>query len=164
VLDEGRVVVDMGEPDFVPSSIPLDRPAHATYTVELDGEDVSFGAVSMGNPHAVVFVDNVSDPRVDRLGPLLTAHPVFPQGANVGFAQRLGPDRIRLRVHERGSGWTQACGTGACAAAAVAHALGLAGTVVGIDLPGGSLTIEWQGPGHTLWMTGPAAFVFEGEV
>ncbi|SDG26274.1 diaminopimelate epimerase [Dyella sp. 333MFSha] len=164
VLEEGRVVVDMGEPDFVPSSIPLDRPAHATYTVELDGEDVSFGAVSMGNPHAVVFVDDVSDPRVDRLGPLLTAHPVFPQGANVGFAQRLGPDRIRLRVHERGSGWTQACGTGACAAAAVAHALGLTGTVVGIDLPGGSLTIEWQGPGHTLWMTGPAAFVFEGEV
>lgn len=164
VLDEGRVVVDMGEPDFVPASIPLDRPAHATYTVELDGEDVSFGAVSMGNPHAVVFVDDVSDPRVDRLGPLLTAHPAFPEGANIGFAQRLGPDRIRLRVHERGSGWTQACGTGACAAAAVAHALGLAGAVVGIDLPGGSLTIEWQGPGHTLWMTGPAAFVFEGEV
>ncbi|MDR6937521.1 diaminopimelate epimerase [Luteibacter sp. 3190] len=164
VLDENRVVVDMGEPDFDPAHVPLDRPAHATYTVSVDGEDVSFGAVSMGNPHGVVFVDDVADPRVDRLGPLLTAHPVFPQGANIGFAQRLGPDLIRLRVHERGSGWTQACGTGACAAAAVAQSLGLATPVVGVELPGGMLTIEWHGPGHTLWMTGPAAFVFEGEV
>ncbi|SEW23869.1 diaminopimelate epimerase [Luteibacter sp. 329MFSha] len=164
VLDENRVVVDMGEPDFDPAHVPLDRPAHATYTVSVDGEDVSFGAVSMGNPHGVAFVDDVADPRVDRLGPLLTAHPVFPQGANIGFAQRLGPDLIRLRVHERGSGWTQACGTGACAAAAVAQSLGLATPVVGVELPGGTLTIEWHGPGHTLWMTGPAAFVFEGEV
>ncbi|MET0255077.1 MAG: diaminopimelate epimerase [Luteibacter sp.] len=164
VLDEGRVVVDMGEPDFAPAAIALERSAQATYTVEIDGEDVSFGAVSMGNPHAVVFVEDIADPRVTRLGPSLTAHPVFSQGANAGFAQRLGPDRIRLRVHERGSGWTQACGTGACAAAAVAQALGLAGPVVGVELPGGTLTIEWHGPGHTLWMTGPAAFVFEGEV
>lgn len=164
VLDEGTVVVDMGEPDFDPASLPLDLPAHATYTVHVDGEDVTFGAVSMGNPHGVVFVDDVTDPRVDRLGPLLTSHPVFPEGANIGFAQRLGPDRIRLRVHERGSGWTRACGTGACAAAAVAHALGLAAPVVAVELPGGTLTIEWHGPGRTLWMTGPAAFVFEGEV
>lgn len=82
----------------------------------------------------------------------------------MGFAQRLGPNHIRLRVHERGSGWTRACGTGACAAAAVAHALGLAASIVDVELPGGTLTIEWQGPGHTLWMIGPAAFVFEGEV
>lgn len=164
VLDAARVVVDMGEPDFEPASIPLDRPAHATYTVHLDGEDVSFGAVSMGNPHAVVLVDDTSDARVDRLGPLLTSHEMFPRGANVGFAQRLGPDRLRLRVHERGSGWTRACGTGACAAAAVVQALGLAAPVVEVELPGGTLTIEWHGPGHTLWMTGPAAFVFEGEV
>lgn len=164
MLDAGRVVVDMGEPDFTPASIPLDRSAHATYTVHLDGEEVSFGAVSMGNPHAVVLVDDTSDARVDRLGPLLTSHEVFPQGANVGFAQRLGPDRLRLRVHERGSGWTRACGTGACAAGAVVQALGLAAPVVDVELPGGTLTIEWHGPGHTLWMTGPAAFVFEGEV
>lgn len=164
VLGEGIVTVDMGEPDFDPAHVPLDRPPHATYTLEADGEDVSFGAVSMGNPHAVVFVDDVADPRVDRLGPLLTHHPLFPRGANVGFAQRLGAGHLRLRVHERGSGWTQACGTGACAAAAVAHALGLTGPVVDVDLPGGRLTIEWHGPGHTLWMTGPAAFVFEGEV
>jgi len=164
VLGEGRVVVDMGEPDFTPAAIPLDRPLHAIYTAPVGGEDVSFGAVSMGNPHAVVFVDDLADPRVDRLGPLLTVHPVFPEGVNVGFAQRLGPNHIRLRVHERGSGWTRACGTGACAAAAVAHALGLAASIVDVELPGGTLTIEWQGPGHTLWMTGPAAFVFEGEV
>ena len=164
VLGEGRVVVDMGEPNFTPAAIPLDLPLHAIYAVPVGGEDFSFGAVSMGNPHAVVFVDDLADPRVDRLGPLLTTHPVFPEGANVGFAQRLGPNHIRLRVHERGSGWTRACGTGACAAAAVAHALGLAASIVDVELPGGTLTIEWQGPGHTLWMTGPAAFVFEGEV
>lgn len=165
VLDEGRVVVDMGEPDFDPASLPFDAPAPAaTYTLEVVGERITFGAVSMGNPHAVVFDDDLADPRIDLLGPALTAHPAFPQGVNVGFAQRLGPDRIRLRVHERGSGWTRACGTGACAAAAVAQSLGMAAPVVHVELPGGTLTIEWHGPGHTLWMTGPAAFVFEGEV
>jgi len=164
VLAIDRVVVDMGEPDFAPAAIPLDHAAHATYTLHLDDDDVSLGAVSMGNPHAVVFVDDVDDPRVDRLGPILTTHPVFPEGANAGFAQRLGADRLRLRVHERGSGWTRACGTGACAAAAVACSLGLTAPVVHVELPGGTLTIEWHGPGHTLWMTGPAAFVFEGEV
>ncbi|KAF1004986.1 MAG: Diaminopimelate epimerase [Luteibacter sp.] len=164
VLGADLVTVDMGEPDFSPTSIPLDRPAHATYTLDVEGDEASFGAVSMGNPHAVLFVDDVTDPRVDRLGPLLTTHAVFREGANVGFAQRLGPGHLRLRVHERGSGWTQACGTGACAAAAVARALGLAGDEVHVDLPGGTLTIAWHGPGHTLWMTGPAAFVFEGEV
>lgn len=164
VLGADLVTVDMGEPDFSPASIPLDRPAHATYTLEVEGDEATFGAVSMGNPHAVLFVDDVTDPRVDRLGPLLTTHAVFREGANVGFAQRLGPGHLRLRVHERGSGWTQACGTGACAAAAVARALGLAGDEVHVDLPGGTLTIAWHGPGHTLWMTGPAAFVFEGEV
>ncbi|QDE41451.1 diaminopimelate epimerase [Luteibacter pinisoli] len=164
VLDEGTVTVDMGEPDFTPAHIPLEHAAHATYTLQVDGEDVSFGAVSMGNPHGVVFVDDVADPRVDRLGPLLTAHPIFPQGANIGFVQRVAVDRLKLRVHERGSGWTRACGTGACAAAAVAHALGLATTDVAVELPGGTLTISWHGPGHSLWMTGPAAFAFEGEV
>ncbi len=165
VLDEHRVVVDMGEPDFDPASLPFNAPSPAaTYTLEVVGERISFGAVSMGNPHAVVFDDDLADPRIDLLGPALTTHPAFPQGVNVGFAQRLGPDRIRLRVHERGSGWTRACGTGACAAAAVAQSLGMAAPVVNVELPGGTLTIEWHGPGHTLWMTGPAAFVFEGEV
>lgn len=164
VLEAGRVRVDMGEPDFRPAAVPLDRPAQALHVLDVEGEQVSFAALSMGNPHAVVFVDDIDDPRVAHLGPRLTTHPVFPQGANVGFAQRSGPGHLRLRVHERGSGWTRACGTGACAAAAAAHALGLAGPVVDVDLPGGALTIEWAGPGHTLWMTGPAAFVFEGEV
>ncbi|GAA0905050.1 diaminopimelate epimerase [Rothia nasimurium] len=164
VLGADMVTVDMGEPDFTPAHIPLDRPAHSTYTLDVDGDEATFGAVSMGNPHGVIFVDDVADPRVDQLGPKLTRHPVFPEGANIGFAQRLGPDRLRLRVHERGSGWTRACGTGACAAAAVARVLGLAGDTVHVELPGGTLTMAWEGPGHTLWMTGPAAFVFEGEV
>jgi len=165
VLDEGRVVVDMGEPDFDPASLPFDAAAQAaTYTLEVVGERITFGAVSMGNPHAIVFDDDLADPRIDLLGPALTGHAAFPRGVNVGFAQRLGFDRIRLRVHERGSGWTRACGTGACAAAAVAQSLGMSAPVVNVELPGGTLTIEWHGPGHTLWMTGPAAFVFEGEV
>ena len=164
VLAADRVTVDMGEPDFSPARIPLERPAQATYTLDVEGDEATFGAVSMGNPHAVLFVDDVENPLVDRLGPRLTTHAVFPDGANVGFAQRLGPGHLRLRVHERGSGWTRACGTGACAAAAVARALGLAGDEVRVDLPGGTLDIAWRGPGHTLWMTGPAAFVFEGEV
>jgi diaminopimelate epimerase len=165
VLDEARVVIDMGEPDFDPASLPFNAPLpSATYTLDVAGERISFGAVSMGNPHAVIFDDDLADPRIDVLGPALTAHPAFPEGVNVGFAQRIGPGRIRLRVHERGSGWTRACGTGACAAAAVAQSLGMAASVVDVELPGGTLTIEWHGPGHTLWMTGPAAFVFEGEV
>jgi diaminopimelate epimerase len=164
VLNESTVTVDMGEPDFDPAHIPLDHAPHATYTLQVTGEEVSFGAVSMGNPHGVVFVDDLADPRVDRLGPLLTTHPIFPQDANIGFVQRVAADRLKLRVHERGAGWTQACGTGACAAAAVSQALGLAAPKVAVELPGGTLDIEWHGPGHTLWMTGPAAFVFEGEV
>ncbi|MGA7437377.1 MAG: diaminopimelate epimerase, partial [Luteibacter sp.] len=108
VLDKGMVTVDMGEPDFDPTHIPLDHVAHATYTLHVGSEEVSFGAVSMGNPHGVVFVDDIADPRVDALGPVLSRHAIFPQGANIGFVERVAVDRLKLRVHERGSGWTQA--------------------------------------------------------
>ncbi|CAM5295417.1 Diaminopimelate epimerase OS=Rhodanobacter lindaniclasticus OX=75310 GN=dapF PE=3 SV=1 [Rhodanobacter lindaniclasticus] len=118
----------------------------------------------MGNPHAVVTVDDLADPALERLGPLLTRHARFAAGANTGFVQRLDRGHLRLRVHERGAGWTQACGTGACAAMAVLRQdWGEVDQQVNVALPGGSLRIDWPGAGHTLWMTGPAAFVFEGE-
>jgi diaminopimelate epimerase len=164
VVAPDRVVVDMGEPDFLPAHLPFDAPgASDRYTIDVDGEPVSIGAVSMGNPHAVVEVDDLRDPALARLGPALTSHARFPEGVNVGFVHRLTDDTVELRVHERGSGWTRACGTGACAAAAVLQARGQLGPRVRVDLPGGQLVIDWQGPGHTLWMTGPAAFVYEGE-
>jgi diaminopimelate epimerase len=164
VLGPQRVTVDMGEPVFDPSRIPLFADAAADrYPLALADATVEVGAVSMGNPHAVVTVPDLADPALERLGPQLTAHPRFPQGANAGFVQIQDRTHLRLRVHERGAGWTQACGTGACAAVAVLHARGQVDARVQVDLPGGRLQIDWPGPGHTLWMTGPAAFAFEGE-
>lgn len=164
LLAADRVTVDMGEPDFLPAHIPLEaEEASGHYRIEADGTTVELGAVSMGNPHAVVVVPDLGAPALARLGPLLTAHTRFPQGANAGFVQIIDRGHVYLRVHERGSGWTQACGTGACAAMAVLRQRGEVDDCVQVDLPGGRLQIDWAGPGHTLWMTGPAAFVFEGE-
>ncbi|UGB38102.1 diaminopimelate epimerase [Frateuria soli] len=164
VLDAHRVTVDMGEPVFEPARVPFtaEGPA-AFYPLSLDEGTVQVGVVSMGNPHVVVAVEHLADPALERLGPQLTGHPRFPAGANAGFVQILGRGHLRLRVHERGSGWTQACGTGACAAMAVLRRRGQVDESVQIDLPGGRLQIDWPGPGTTLWMTGPAAFAFEGE-
>ena len=164
LTDALTVAVDMGEPVFDPASIPFAAPAFAeTYPLDINGESVEMTAVSVGNPHAVVEVDDVTDPRVDRLGPRITSHARFPEGSNAGFVQIADPQTIRLRVHERGAGWTLACGSGACAAVAALHRRGRVGNRVSVELPGGTLGIAWQGPGHTLWMTGPAAFVFDGE-
>ena len=164
LLGAYEVTVDMGEPVFEPPRIPFAADAAAErYTLDLADEQLDIGAVSMGNPHAVVAVGDLDDPVLQRLGPLLTGHPRFPQGANAGFVQRLDRGHLRLRVHERGAGWTLACGTGACAAMAVLHQRGDVDDSVAVELPGGTLRIDWAGPGHTLWMTGPAAFAFEGE-
>jgi diaminopimelate epimerase len=164
LLDAHEVAVDMGEPVFEPRRIPFAADAAADrYAIDVAGETLDIGAVSMGNPHAVVAVDDLADPALARLGPLLTSHPRFAQGANAGFVQRLDRRHLRLRVHERGAGWTLACGTGACAAMAVLRRRGEVDDAVAVELPGGTLRIDWAGPGHTLWMTGPAAFAFEGE-
>jgi diaminopimelate epimerase len=117
----------------------------------------------MGNPHAVLEVADVHAAEVERLGPRITRHSRFPRGANAGFAEVVDARTVRLRVHERGAGWTQACGSGACAAVAALRKRGRVGDEVRVLLPGGTLAIAWQGPGHALWMTGPAAFVFDGE-
>ena len=164
VLAPGQVAVDMGEPRFEPPRIPFEAVAEAdTYALVVDGITLAIGALSMGNPHAVVEVDRLDEPRVDRLGPPLSTHPRFAEGCNAGFVQWLGRDALRLRVHERGAGWTRACGTGACAAMAVLRRRDRVDASVRVALPGGELQIDWPGPGHTLWMTGPAAFAFEGE-
>jgi diaminopimelate epimerase len=164
LLAADQVTVDMGEPVFEPWRIPFVAPALADgYDVAVGDELVRIGAVSMGNPHAVLVVPELADPRLPRLGPLLSSHERFPEQCNAGFVQSLHRGQVRLRVHERGSGWTLACGTGACAAMAVLRRRGEVDDHVLVELPGGTLAIDWAGPGHTLWMTGPAAFVFEGE-
>lgn len=164
LLAADEVTVDMGEPVFEPSRIPFRAPAAAdAYEIPLNGGSIRIGAVSMGNPHAVVVVPDLADSRLQELAPLLSSHESFPAGANAGFVQVLNRGQLRLRVHERGAGWTLACGTGACAAVVVLRQRGEVDDHVAVDLPGGSLRIDWPGRGHTLWMTGPAAFVFEGE-
>ncbi|TAN05937.1 MAG: diaminopimelate epimerase [Rhodanobacteraceae bacterium] len=158
------VTVEMGEPDFDPAHVPFTACGSAlVHPLEVAGERVEISVVSMGNPHAILEVPDVTAPEVDRLGPRITAHPRFAHGVNAGFAQVLDAGHLKLRVHERGAGWTLACGSGACAAVAALYRRGRVGASVNVALPGGQLAIAWDGPGHPLWMTGPAAFVFDGE-
>jgi diaminopimelate epimerase len=152
-------------PDFAPAAIGLrdSQAADDPYLLDFARERLYFGAVSMGNPHAVLEVADSAAAEVDRLGPMLQQHPLFTQGCNVGFARILAPDRIRLRVYERGVGETLACGSGACAAVAVLARRGRVARSVAVELPGGTLQIDWAGVGQPIWMAGPATFVFEGE-
>lgn len=162
---DGEVTVDMGMPRFAPKAIPLRAEVEVDrYSLALNGAIVEFGAVSMGNPHAVIQVDDVDTAPVSVWGPAIETHPDFPQRVNVGFMQILGRDHLRLRVFERGVGETLACGTGACAAVAVAHRWRLVDESVAVDLPGGRLLIRWDGEGSSVMMTGPAESVFEGAI
>lgn len=163
--DDGQVTVNMGAPRFAPADLPLDQPEQAViYTVLMDDQEVHFGAVSMGNPHAVIQVDSVDTAPVTALGERLESHPIFPERVNVGFMQRVTRNHIRLRVFERGVGETLACGTGACAAAVSGIQQDLLTSPVKVDLPGGSLIIDWTGGASPVLMTGPAQRVFEGEI
>jgi diaminopimelate epimerase len=163
--DDGTVQVDMGEPDFEPAALPLAVAARAPrYTLHHGEREWTFGAVSMGNPHAVIAVPDVDSAPVADIGAWLQAQPLFPERVNVGFMQVLDAGRIRLRVYERGAGETPACGTGACGAVAVGRLWGMLGARVVVELTGGELTIEWGGPGSRLWMRGPAVTVFEGTI
>lgn len=165
IQDDGLVRVNMGEPDFAPANIPLDFPEEQpSYALELHGQAFTFGAVSMGNPHAVITVDDVDNAPVETLGPILESHQVFPERCNIGFMQVLAPDHIRLRVFERGVGETLACGSGACAAVAIGQRQHTLADQVKVDLPGGQLKIEWQGESSPVIMTGAAETVFEGKI
>ncbi|MGM0433342.1 MAG: diaminopimelate epimerase [Pseudomonadota bacterium] len=165
VTRKGQVRVDMGVPELAPAAIPFaaDEPA-VTYPITVDGEELSISTVSMGNPHGVLVVEDVDTAPVDRLGPLIEAHPRFPARANAGFMQVVAPDRIRLRVFERGVGETRACGSGACAAVVAGRLRGLLSERVTVELLGGQLTISWPGDGAAVTMEGPATRVFEGRI
>ncbi len=163
---KGNVVtVSMGIPRLAPPEIPFAAARQATvYTLEACGQPVEISAVSMGNPHAVLVVDEVETAPVATLGPVLEQHPDFPERTNVGFMQVLDRGEVRLRVFERGAGETMACGSGACAAVVAGRIRGLLDERVRVHLPGGFLQIEWRGEGDPLMMTGPATTVFEGQI
>lgn len=165
-LDGNRYRVDMGVPRLQPDEIPFKAAARAAhYSLTLDnGEMVDIGAVSMGNPHAVIGVADVDLAPVRELGISLQKHPAFPQSVNVGFLQVVSPQRARLRVYERGAGETLACGSGACAAVVVGRLWGQLDARVQVQVRGGELEIEWAGEGQPVLMTGPAETVFEGEM
>lgn len=162
---DGQVTVNMGKPIFDPAQIPLKaNKEEGTYIVRADDKTLFCGAVSMGNPHCVMEVDDVNTADVESIGPILERHERFPEGVNVGFMQVINPNHIKLRVFERGAGETLACGSGACAAMAIGHIQGKLGKEVKVDLPGGSLKIRWQGKDNVLKMTGPAEHIFDGNL
>ncbi|BCV59890.1 diaminopimelate epimerase [Shewanella algae] len=162
---DGNVTVNMGVPILDPARIPFKaKKAEKTYLLPTEGQTFLCGAVSMGNPHCVLEVEDVAATDVDVIGAQLTNHERFPKGVNVGFMQVINKGHIKLRVYERGAAETLACGSGACAAAVVGQLQGKLGNTVRVDLPGGTLTIKWEGEGKPLWMTGPAEQVYDGQI
>lgn len=162
---DGQVTVNMGKPEFEPAQIPLKaNKQEKTYLIREGSHTLFYGAVSMGNPHCVLEVDNVDTAEVETIGPLLEKHERFPEGVNVGFMQIIDPTHIKLRVFERGVGETMACGSGACGAVAIGQIQEKLGKDVRVELPGGNLRIRWQGPGSVLKMTGPAEHIYDGQL
>ena len=165
VKDDGDISVDMGMPLLEPEAIPMLVKTQAlTYDLPLADRTLTIGAVSMGNPHAVTVVDNVAEAPVATLGPEIEAHRLFPRRVNAGFMAIVSRKEVNLRVFERGAGETLACGSGACAAVVVGKLRNLLDSTVTVNLPGGALTIEWPGQGHTVMMTGPATTAFTGQI
>ena len=164
----GRVTVDMGPPILAPAKIPtrLGDPAGPgpvlDARLEVDGRQLSVSSVSMGNPHCVVYVDDVETAPVETLGPKLERHDAFPNRVNVGFVQIVGRDHVRQRTWERGTGETLACGSGACASVVASILRGVTDARVRVELRGGDLAIHWAGGAASVFMTGPAATVFSG--
>ena len=162
---DGQVTVNMGKPEFEPANIPLTaNKQENTYILRVGERTLFIGSASMGNPHCVMEVDDVNTANVAEIGPLVEKHERFPEGVNVGFMQIINESHIKLRVFERGSGETLACGSGACAAVAIGQIQGKLSKDVRVDLPGGSLRIRWPGPDSVLKMTGPAEHVYDGHI
>jgi diaminopimelate epimerase len=165
VAGRAEVSVDMGVPNFDPRSLPFDAPAEADpYPLEVAGRTLEIGAVSLGNPHAVLTVASVEAAPVATLGPEIERHPRFPRRVNAGFLEIVDRTHLKLRVYERGAGETLACGTGACAAAAVARRRGLIEPEVRVSVRGGELRVNWAHPREHIWLSGPAEVSFEGHV
>ncbi len=165
IRDKHQVEVDMGAPVFEPTKIPHTAAELAPcYPLEVNGETLEIGAVSMGNPHAVLKVDKLNSNRFEQLGPLIESHKDFPQRTNAGFMELVSETEIKLRVYERGVGETLACGTGACAAVVYGISRGWLRDTVTVALPGGKLTVSWAGGSKSVIMTGPTEVVFEGSI
>jgi diaminopimelate epimerase len=165
ITESHHVKVDMGEPILDPKRIPFIADTQGSqYPLNIGEQEWIVGAVSMGNPHVILPVDNVDEAPVALIGPLTESHSRFPQRVNVGFMQVVDRDNIKLRVFERGVGETLACGTGACAAVVSGIVQGKLNPSVNVQLPGGNLDISWQGLGQPVIMTGPATTVFEGQI
>ena len=161
------VKVDMGEPCFESHRIPvtIEKNIVKDYPIEIEGNTYSVTALSMGNPHAVIFIDeDLANYPVHKIGPLLEKHPIFPQKANIEFARVITPDQIQMRVWERGAGETLACGTGACATLVAAALAGRSNNIATLQLLGGTLQIQWNKENNHVYMTGPAVTVYEGEI
>jgi len=160
---DGQFEVSMGVPDFEPAKVPLNLvPNDGRYRLESPWGELEFGAASMGNPHALVLIDDLADIRIQDIGAFISTHDSFPKGCNVGFAQVENRGKIQLRVFERGAGETLACGSGACAAVAILGQSGHVDDVVDVLLPGGHLVIKWPGNHQPIKMKGPAEHVFRG--
>ena len=168
VEEDGFITVDMGQPEFSPNALPFNATKADSYQreVEVIGQlqKLHFFAVSVGNPHAVIVVDDVASTAVREIGAALGAHSDFPRGVNIGFMQIVDRQQIKLRVFERGVGETIACGTGACAAVACGISAGLLDTEVIAHLSGGDLRLRWDSPNSSIIMRGPATSVFEGSI
>lgn len=159
------VTVNMGVPNFDPTKIPfLTQSQMQTYKIILEQQTFEFCALSLGNPHAVILVDNIEQAPVEKIGALLSHHPSFPENANIGFMQIINPNQIGLRVYERGAGETLACGSGACAAVATGQTLNLLGKQVSVEQPGGIVTVTWESKTDPIYLTGPAVTTFRGTV
>lgn len=162
---DGQVTVDMGQPSLEPAFLPflVDKTAEQ-YSLDIGGEMIHFSAVSVGNPHVVIQVDDIDTAPVVELGAKIQEHLSFPESVNVGFMEVIDESHIRLRVYERGAGETRACGTGACAAVVAGHSLGLLSDQVDVKLSGGNLSINWEGGQNPVMMTGATATVFTGTI
>ncbi len=163
--EDNLVTVNMGIPELLPEKIPLiaDR-QNKSYTLDIEGTSVNISAVSLGNPHAVILVDDVEKLSIDKLAQGIQQSSYFPNSVNVGFMQVIDQNNIKLRVYERGVGETQACGTGACAAVVAGHIQSLLNDTVNVELLGGSLSIHWAGGQNPVMMTGATATVFKGTI
>ena len=165
VIDDKTVAVNMGTPDFNPANVPFTAQRRSeAYELGVDGSSISVSVVSMGNPHCVLLVDDVATADVARLGPAIENHARFPARTNVGFMHIRDRDSIDLRVHERGVGETQACGTGACAAVVAGQQRKLLNEEITVHLPGGKLVVSWRGAAGPVWLTGNAELISEGTV
>ena len=165
LLEDGRVFAGLPAPRFDPAEIPFSAPELASqYPLEVQGKNLSIGALSMGNPHAILMIDDCDAAPVNTLGPLIESHDRFPDRVNVGFMQIISRTELKLRVYERGAGETEACGSGACAAVVYGIGLGLLDAAVTVQLPGGKLSVSWNGADTPVWLGGPTACVFDGTI